>query len=114
MPERFKSLFLSVFLLLSGVVLLFLTASSTLRFPRAEAAGYLCLAMGALATLVTAYRALRYVKPSLGYVVHFWGPDGRSKLVGRIAAMEGQQFVVESAAGRFNLDERHLLRVERP
>lgn len=115
MRDRLKSLGVSLFLLVIGLALWSMTTVATeWRFPKAEAAGYLFTVIGVLATCVTAYRAVRYVRPLPGCLVHFWGPDGRTKLVGRVIRVNGTSLVVETDSAELTLSESAVLSTQRP
>lgn len=111
--ERFKPLIISSAILVAGALLFVLTSASVLRFPKAEAAAYLFTAIGLVATCVSAVRALRYVRPEPGCVVSFWGPDGRTKLTGRITGSQAGGFVVETQSGSLVVPEASFLSVRR-
>ena len=83
-PSGMKKLFLPLLLLASGIALLVLNGSSTWRFPRAEAASYVMTALGGVWLVIALLRGVTAVKPEVGCTVKFWGPDGRTKLEGRI------------------------------
>jgi hypothetical protein len=102
-------------MLLCGVFLvLYTTQLEGWRFPKAEAAGYLLSAIGLIATCITAIGALRYVPPVPGCVVQFWGPDGKTKVTGRIRSVDRDTFSVDTELGQLSLRESSFLRVERP
>lgn len=106
-----KKLFLPLLLLASGIALLVLNGSSTWRFPRAEAASYVMTALGGVWLVIALLRGVTAVKPEVGCTVKFWGPDGRTKLEGRIVEKGAKDFVVETAQGRYTLVEAHFLTV---